>query len=62
MSAVEPKTEEELLNIKGVGAQKREKYGDVFLEEIRLFIEKRKIKSLKKENKFFSFHLDAFSS
>ena len=29
MSAVEPKTEEELLNIKGVGAQK-EKYGDVF--------------------------------
>ena len=42
MSAVEPKTEEELLNIKGVGAQKREKYGDVFLEEIRLFIEKEK--------------------
>ncbi|MDP4564827.1 DNA helicase RecQ [Bacillus safensis] len=42
MSAVQPKTEEELLHIKGIGAQKREKYGDVFLEEIRLFIEKEK--------------------
>ncbi|MDM5298385.1 DNA helicase RecQ [Bacillus pumilus] len=42
MSALEPKTEEELLNIKGVGEQKRQKYGDVFLEEIRFFIEKEK--------------------
>jgi ATP-dependent DNA helicase RecQ len=42
MSAVEPQTDDELLQIKGIGAQKREKYGDVFLEEIRLFIEKEK--------------------
>ncbi|MFJ5963146.1 DNA helicase RecQ [Bacillus sp. NPDC093026] len=39
MSQMEPKTGEELLHIKGVGNQKREKYGDVFLEAIRLFIE-----------------------
>ncbi|MBG9817942.1 DNA helicase RecQ [Bacillus safensis] len=49
MSAVQPKTEEELLHIKGIGAQKREKYGDVFLEEIRLFIEKEKNKEIEEE-------------
>ncbi|WP_449376423.1 DNA helicase RecQ [Bacillus safensis] len=49
MSAVQPKTEEELLHIKGIGAQKREKYGDVFLEEIRLFIEKEKNKKVEEE-------------
>ncbi|KKD42763.1 DNA helicase RecQ [Bacillus sp. FSL L8-0167] len=49
MSAVQPKTEEELLHIKGIGAQKREKYGDVFLEEIRLFIEKEKNKEVEEE-------------
>ncbi|QRY38229.1 DNA helicase RecQ [Bacillus sp. PDNC022] len=49
MSAVQPKTEEELLHIKGIGAQKREKYGDVFLEEIHLFIEKEKNKEIEEE-------------
>ncbi|MED0800628.1 DNA helicase RecQ [Bacillus safensis] len=49
MSAVQPKTEEELLHIKGIGARKREKYGDVFLEEIRLFIEKEKNKEVEEE-------------
>ncbi|OYN64934.1 DNA helicase RecQ [Bacillus safensis] len=49
MSAVQPKTEVELLHIKGIGAQKREKYGDVFLEEIRLFIEKEKNKEIEEE-------------
>ncbi|MFJ5671508.1 DNA helicase RecQ [Bacillus safensis] len=49
MSAVQPKTEEELLHIKGIGIQKREKYGDVFLEEIRLFIEKEKNKEVEEE-------------
>lgn len=49
MSAVQPKTEEELLHIKGIGAQKREKYGDIFLEEIRLFIEKEKNKEIEEE-------------
>ncbi|UXO86418.1 DNA helicase RecQ [Bacillus safensis] len=49
MSAVQPKTEEELLHIKGIGAQKREKYGDVFLEEIHLFIEKEKNKKVEEE-------------
>ncbi|GLF87051.1 MULTISPECIES: DNA helicase RecQ [Bacillus] len=49
MSAVQPKTEEELLHIKGIGVQKREKYGDVFLEEIRLFIEKEKNKEVEEE-------------
>ncbi|MDH6562185.1 DNA helicase RecQ [Bacillus safensis] len=49
MSAVQPKTEEELLHIKGIGVQKREKYGDVFLKEIRLFIEKEKNKEVEEE-------------
>ncbi|MGE6629756.1 DNA helicase RecQ [Bacillus sp. NPDC077027] len=40
MSALEPKNEEELLRIKGVGEQKREKYGDLFLKEILSYREK----------------------
>ncbi|MFS0656208.1 DNA helicase RecQ [Bacillus sp. 179-C3.3 HS] len=49
MSAMQPKTEEELLNIKGVGEQKRVKYGDIFLEEIRFFIEKEKNQEIEGE-------------
>lgn len=38
MSAKLPKTDQDLLSVKGIGEQKRLKYGAVFLEEIRNYV------------------------
>jgi ATP-dependent DNA helicase RecQ len=40
MSAVMPTTAAEMLDVKGVGENKMEKYGQAFLQEIATFKEK----------------------
>ncbi|MDA1475072.1 DNA helicase RecQ [Bacillus changyiensis] len=37
-----PLTEDELMNVKGVGEQKRKKYGDLFLKELKAYKSKNK--------------------
>lgn len=39
MSGKQPVNDEELLSIKGVGEQKRAKYGRLFLEEIQAYVQ-----------------------
>mgnify|MGYP001404287644 CR=1 FL=1 len=44
MSAYYPQSSESLLNISGVGQVKLKKYGDVFLEVIKVYCEKHELK------------------
>ena len=40
MCARKPQTEQEFLKVSGVGERKAARYGQVFLEEIRRYLEK----------------------
>jgi ATP-dependent DNA helicase RecQ len=42
MAEKRPKSEEEFLNIKGVGEKKLKKYGDIFIEEIKNYTSKKR--------------------
>ena len=50
MSTLLPRSEEELLQVKGVGKQKLEAYGTVFLQEINKYCEVRGLKIVKSAN------------
>ena len=51
MAAYYPQSSESLLNIAGVGQVKLEKYGDAFLEVIKTYCEKHKLKERTRRNR-----------